>query len=240
MLAAAALRLAHVEVLRPHAAVASDTGAADHRYPTLARHRVLDSRGAGLQDLDRARPYTPILSIHTVEAGKSLRGEMTDAADVDSDASIEIVAELARYDREGEEEFAAVLAEDDASARLVLEALVSQCEYALDLSEDGGLFRHLRARLIRSESVAYAVPQLGLRFHRITTRRHYQIRPERFDMPAGKLPEPMQSLYEALPAGSYAKGKLAELAALFNPDVLPALDGVRVTTGPVTSGLQET
>lgn len=238
MLAAAALRLAAIETLRPHAVVAADTGAADHPgYPTLARHRVFDSRAAGLQDLDRTRPYTPVLSVHAVEAGKQLRGPMSDAGDLEADASIEVVAELARHDVENDVEFAAVMAESDPTARLVLEALVSQVEYALDLGADGHLFRSLRARLIRSECLAYAVPQFGLRFHRITLRRHYEIRPERFDGPAGQLPQPMHTLFQALPEGSYARAKLAELAALFGRDALPALDGVHVTSGPVSFGL---
>jgi hypothetical protein len=215
--------------------VSADTGNAV--YPTLARHRVLDSRGAGLEDLDRVAPYTPIIAVYTVEAGRKLRGPMTDAGDMEADASIEIVAELAHHDSEGDEEFAGVLAKDDPSARLVLEALVSQCDYALDLSAAGGLFRRLRAQLIEQESVVYAVPQLGLRFHRITTRRHYQIRSDDFDVAAGELPEPMRSLHAALPDGSYAKDKLTELAAYFNPDVYPPLEGVAVTAGTLSFGL---
>lgn len=245
MLAAAALRLAAIEALCPHSVVSVDTGQPSYAgYPTLARNRVFDSRAAGLQDLDRNRSFTPVLALYSPENGRQLRGEMTDADDVACDAMLDIVAELAVHDVDiGEngqsEEFAAAMASDDPDARLVLEALVSQCTYVLEHSHSSGarLFRRICARVIKAESVTFGVPQLGLRFHRVTTRLHCAVRSEDFDVPAGELPEPIRAVFNALPDGSYAKGKLAALAAHFNPDVPPALDGVQVTSGPLTYGI---
>lgn len=245
MLAAAALRLAAIEALCPHAVVSADTGLPDHvGYPTLARNRVFDSRAAGLQDLDRNKNFTPVLALYSPENGRQLRGPLTDASDVECDAMLDIVAELAVHDvdigSEGQpEEFAAAMAGDDPEARLVLEALVSQCTYVLEHSHSAGaaLFRRICKRVVKADSVTFGVPQLGLRFHRVTTRLHCEVRTEDFDVPAGDLPEPIRSVFNQLPAGSYAKAKLAALAAHFSPDQLPALDGVQVTTGPITSGI---
>lgn len=236
-LAGAALRLAAVEVLRPHRIVATDDRSGAAIYPTLARHLIYDSRGAGLADIDRDRSYTPVGCLFTAETGHRLRGEMTDIDDVEADASLDLICELCIAAIDDGEEFVGVMAEDDPQARLVLEAFVSQCLYALERSQAGGLFRKIRARLIRMESVASAVPQYGLRFQRITTRLHYQIMPDRYSDVPGELPEPMLSLHAALPDGSYAKGKLSELAALFNPDPLSPLEAVEVTSGPVKHGL---
>lgn len=231
MLAAECLRLAAIEALRPTAAVLAGTG-----FPTLARHRVFDSRAAALEDLDRSKDYTPVLSLYTAESGAQLRGPLADATDTMADAALDIVAELAISDRDAAGEFADAMAGGDPEARMVLGALNSQIRYILEHGQAGSMFRHVCKRIIKLEVVTFAVPQLGLRFHRTTTRYHCEIRDDDFDVPAGQLPEPMRRLFNALPAQSYAKAKLAALAAHFNPDVLPLLAAVEVTTGPVTSG----
>ncbi|MDB5582829.1 MAG: hypothetical protein JWR80_8005 [Bradyrhizobium sp.] len=235
MLAAEAVRLAAIEALCPTAAIAADSG-----YPTLARHRVFDSRAANLRDLDRKQDYTPVLALYTAESGAKLRGPLTDATDSEADAVIDIVAELAVSAKDGpdagSEEFVDAMAGDDAEARLVLAAMISQVRYVLAHSQAGVPFRRICKQILNTECQTFAIPQLGLRYHRVTMRLHCQIRDDDFDVPAGQLPEPMRSLFAALPTGSYARTKLAALAAHFNPDVLPALEGVTVTTGPVQSG----
>jgi hypothetical protein len=231
MLSAEALRLAAVEALRPHAAVIADAG-----YPTLARHRVFDSRPVALEDLDRARDYTPVLALYTPESGAKLRGDASDASDTDADAMLDIDGELAVSDRDDDGDFVNVMADTDPEARLVLAAMMAQVRYVLCHSQQGYVFRRICKQVLNAEFQTFAVPQLGLRYHRMKLRLNCQIRDDDFDVPAGELPEPMRSLYAALPAGSYAKGKLGELAAHFNPDVLPQLQGVTVTTGPVQSG----
>ena len=231
MLAAEALRLAAIEVLRPHAAVVADSD-----YPTLARHRVFDSRAVTLQDLDRSQSYTPVMAVYTAESGTKLRGPLTDATDTEADAIIDIVGELAVRDVEDDAEFANAMAGDDAEARLVLAAMMAQARYLLDHSPRGHAFRRICAQVTKAEYQTFALPQLGLRFQRVTMRLHCQIRDDDFNVPAGQLPEPIRSVLQALPEGSYAKAKLAALAAYFAPDVLPALDGVTLATGPVTSG----
>jgi hypothetical protein len=231
MLAAEALRLAAVEALCPYASLQADGG-----YPTLARHRVIDSRAVAVEDLDRKKDYTPILALYTPDSGAKLRGELTDATDTEADATLDVIGELAVSDKDTDGEFAAAMAETDPKARLVLAAMMAQARYVLCHSQKGYIFRRICKQVMRAEFQTFAVPQLGLRLQRITMRLHCELKDDDFDVPAGELPEPMRTLYNALPDGSYAKAKLAELAAQFSPDVLPLLEAVQVTTGPVTSG----
>lgn len=231
MLAAEALRLAAFEALCPYAALQSGSG-----FPTLAEHRVLDSSAVALEHLDRKREYTPVLSLYTPDSGAKLRGELTDASDTEADATLDVIGELAVSDKDTDGEFAAAMADTDPKARLVLAAMMAQARYVLCNSQRGSAFRKICMQVMRAEFQTFAVPQLGLRYQRITMRLHCSIHDDDFDVPAGQLPEPMRTVYNALPAGSYAKAKLAELSAQFNPDVMPLLEAIEVTTGPVTSG----
>jgi hypothetical protein len=231
MLAAEALRLAAMETLCPHAALVDDAG-----YPTLARHRVLDSRAVAIEDLDRSRSYTPVLALYTPDSGVKLRGPLTDARDTEADATLDVVGELAVSDRDTDGDFAAAMAETDPKARLVLAAMMAQARYVLLHTQKGYVFRRICKQVLDTEYQTFAVPQLGLRFQRLTMRMHCQIRDDDFDVPAGELPEPIRTLYRNLPDASYARAKLTELAAQFNPEVLPGLEAVQVTTGPATSG----
>ncbi|HXV31862.1 MAG TPA: hypothetical protein VD840_16170 [Sinorhizobium sp.] len=233
MLAAEAVRLAAIEILCPTAAVEAETG-----FPTLAGYRVYDSREVALQDLDREKAYTPVLALHTVESGVALRGEASPAGDVAADAVMDVIAELAVVagDEDGQFADAAPMAETDPSARLVLAALCAQVRMLLERSVSGGEWRRLVKRISRVDMQTFAVPEIGARWQRVTMRFHLAIRDDDFDMEGGGLPEPVRSLYEALPAGSYARGKLAELAAAFNGETLPPLEAVKITTSAIDSG----
>lgn len=232
MLAAEAMRLAAVEVLCPTAATRGEAA-----YPTLAGKRVYDSRAVPLEDLDGDAPFTPVIALYTTESGVSLRGPMAAADDTEADAVLDIVAELAvSSDDEGETIADAMIAEDP-KARLVLAALCSQVRSLLERSQSGGLWRTVVKRIIKTEYQSFAVPQLGLRWQRITIRMHCEVRDDDYQMTDGGLPEPIRSLYAKLPADSYAKIQLATLFAHFAPELLPSLREVRVTTAGVTSGL---
>ncbi|MBY5709716.1 hypothetical protein [Rhizobium leguminosarum] len=220
MLAAEALRLAAIEVLRPTAAVEAGTG-----FPTIAGVNVLDSREIAIEDIDTNKPYTPVLSLFTKESGAVLRGPMAAADDSEADAVIDIVAELAVVDRVDDNEFSAVMAATDPEARLVLAALCSQVRYLLEFSQAGILWRMISARTIRLEEQTFAVADLGIRLQRVTMRYHCQICDDDFDMDDGGLPQPIRRVYEALPAQSYAKAKLAALAAYFVAEELPPFEG---------------
>ncbi|NLS02318.1 hypothetical protein HGP14_02900 [Rhizobium sp. P32RR-XVIII] len=231
MLAAEALRLAAIEVLRPTAAVEAGEG-----FPTLAGLNVLDSREIAVQDIDRDKPYTPILVLHTAEAGVALRGALSSAEDTAANAALDIVAELAVVENDKDGEFADALAASDPEARLVLAALCSQVRYLLERSQAGGLWRRLVRRIVNIEYQPFEVPNIGMRWQRITMRFHCEIRDDDFEVEG--LPEPMATVYAALPSQSYAKAKLASLASHFSRDVLPRLEGVDVDTGDNMPGFK--
>jgi hypothetical protein len=233
MLAAEAVRLAAVEILCPTAAVEGS-----EPFPTLAGRRVYDSREVALQDIDQERDYTPVLAIHTVESGVTLRGEASAWWDAVSDAVMDVVAELAVVagDEDGQFADAAPMAETDPSARLVLSALCSQVRFLLERSAGGGLWRMLVKRITKIEMQTFAVPEIGARWQRVTMRFHLEIWGDEVDSVNGGLPEPIKSVYEALPAGSYACAKLAELAAAFSGEPQTPLNSVKLAAGSVTSG----
>src|SRR5690606_18635340 len=99
-----------------------------------------------------------------------------------------------------------------------------------------GLWRRLVKHVVDIDQQTFAVPDFGLRLHRVSMRFRLDIADDDFDMENGGLPEPIRSVYAALPAGSYAAGKLAELAAAFSAEPQTPLDAVTITTGPIESG----
>ena len=82
-----------------------------------------------------------------------------------------------------------------------------------------------RAWIERADNETFAIPGLGLRYLRNTTKLRIRVNGE-FLTAAGKLPAPIRALFEALPAESYARTTLAKLEGLFNPQTLPALETV--------------
>jgi hypothetical protein len=231
MLSAEALRIAAVEVLLPTASLLSDSN-----YPTLAGSRVYDSRVVPLEDLRQDGQYTPVLSLYTPESGVKLRGPHAAADDTEADACLDIVAELAVKATVNGEAMAIPSASDDPAARMVLAFLCSQVRYRLERSKDGLLWRRLVKSIINTEYKTFAMPEVGLRYHSVHTRMHCDIADDDFDMAAGGMPEPLASLYAALPEQSYAKAKLAVLAGCFAGEPLPMLKEARSTNAPIIFG----
>lgn len=227
MLSAEALRLAAHEVLCPTTAVMSGVG-----FPTLAQHRVFDSRAAAVAEIDGRdqRGYTPVLSLYTQESAIVRRGEAADEGDNECQTVLLVVAELAVVSRDDAGEFADALAGSDPDARLVLAALTSQVRFLLEFSQGGFLFRSTGIAVRRIEEETFAVPSMGLRWHRVTMRVTAAIPDDEFDADMGGLPEPVKGLLSKLPVGSYAKGKLEELAGYFANDPRPPLE--EITIGP--------
>jgi hypothetical protein len=211
MLSAEAARLAALEVLCPTAALAGD-GA----FPTLAGVRIFDSRLVGIDDLDRDAKFTPVLALFTTDASTAPRGEIGAFDDGAAEGVLEIVAELAvAANDEAGAPFADAMPADDWDARLVLAALCAQVRRLLMYDERGRLFRRFVRRVVRWEEEAFAIPQLGARWHRITLRLTLSLPDDEFSDSAG-LPEPLATLAGLLPAGSPAAAKLAVLAGHFN------------------------
>lgn len=228
MFSAEAMRLAAIEVVTPYAALQAGAG-----FPTLAGKRAYDSRAAAIGDLDEALAYTPVLSFYTASSRLQQRGDAADFDDGQCEAVLEIVAELAvaAQDEDGSP-FADAMADGDPDARLVLAALVSQVVFLLTESQAGTLFRELVLGIRRIEEEPFALPNLGLRWQRTTIRMTCGLPQDRFDIDAGGLPEPVRSLMGRLPAGSYARARLAALAAHFAADPRPPLDGVAIYDDP--------
>jgi hypothetical protein len=226
MLAAEALRLAAIEVLRPTSAMQTGDG-----FPTLAREHVFDSRSASLQDLDQTASYTPTLALYTPASRSTRRGPHSDATDSDAVATLEIIAELSTQAEDSEGAFADSLgmADTDAKARLVLSALTAQVHYMLEWSPEGALFRRLATRIIGMSEEAHAVPQLGLRWSRVFLTYTCEVPDDDFSAPG--LPEPLASLAAALPAQSYAKEKLTELGEAFVQPTPVPLEEIRMAAG---------
>lgn len=226
MLSAEAVRLVAVETLCPTAAIVAGTG-----FPTLAGKRVFDSRPATLSEIDREAEYTPVVSLYTRRSSSSLRGALTDNTDTMTTTVLDIVAELAVVTRDteaGQPDYVDAMADGDPTARLVLAALAGQIRFLLTNGAAGTAWRRLVREVVRVDTETFAIPEFGLRFQRLMLSFELSIREDRFDLANGGLPEPLRSVHAALPAQSYAKTKLTELAGHFvgePPDVLSEIAG---------------
>lgn len=231
MLSAEAMRLAAVEVLCPTASLTSGV------FPTLAGSAVLDSRAVALQDLDESRVYTPVLALHTRSSEAALRGQGAAVDDTDAHAILEVVAELAvvAQDESGGA-YADAMAGGDADARLVLAALAAQVRWLLTQAEAGRLFRRVVKAVERIDEETFGVPELGIRWQRVTLRFHCHISDDDFSDAPG-LPEPLATIAAALPANSYAKAKLERLATHFLGQTRDGLDTVTFTDPDTGAGM---
>ncbi|MBB3965948.1 hypothetical protein [Rhizobium metallidurans] len=219
MLAPDALRLITIETLRPTSAVLAKGG-----FPTFAGKNVLDSRAVSTQDIDHTQAYTPVLSVHTGTSTNTSRGALADLEDFECECVLDIRAELAIAAEEGGTVYAVPMAATDAEGELVLSALCAQVQFLLERSERGVAWRRIAPRVISLEEMPFEFPDLGLRYLRRTMRYRLQVPGDLFLASEGGLPEPMRSIFEALPEQSYAKAKLAELAGYFTAETAPPLE----------------
>lgn len=225
MLTAEAARLAALEVLCPTAALDADAN-----YPTLARHRVFDSRQVGIDDLDADEKFTPCLALYTAEASTLPRGDAASWDDTEARSVLEIVAELAvaSTDEDGQP-FADAMPGDDWDARLVLAALCAQVRRLLQHDPAGFLFRNFVRRIETIAEETFAIPQLGARWHRVTMRFTLSLPDDVYSDVSG-LPAPISALAAILPAASPARARLATLANHFGAIARTPLAGIDVNT----------
>lgn len=237
-LSAEAMRLAAVEALCPSDALALEMSeAGSGSFPTLARERVYDSRQIRIDELD-GKAWTPTLALYTPDSSANARGEFSGQDDMQATSMLEIVGELATTAKDSAGSFVdAAVASGDPEARLVLSAMMAQVRQALFISQRGRALMKLVVKHVGSMSCeTFGVPELGLRYHRMVMKISAIVRDDDFSAADGALPEPCASLYAALPDASYAKAKLAELAAAFSLDATAPLQSIHITTGPVESG----
>ncbi len=220
MLAPEAWRLITVEVLRPTASLTSGV------FPTVAGRLVYDSREIAVQDISTERPYTPVLALHSSTAALKPRGEPAALDDLEHEAVLDIVAELAVVAGDEAGAYADALAGTDPNARLVLAALCSKVRFLLERSSSGAPWRKLVKRIVSVEAIPFAIPDLGWRYQRTTLRYTVELAADVFNVEEGGLPEPIRSVFNSLPAESYAKAKLAELAGYFSAESVEKLEEI--------------
>ena len=232
MLAAAALRLAAIETLAPTAAIVSGVG-----FPTLAGHRVYDSRAISSADLERGVAFTPSLSVYTEDVRIERRGATATSVHGNARCDLVVVAELAELarDESGAEirEASGNLATDavingDAGMHLILSALTAQARAALVRAPAGVAFRRVAKAVPDVRIEAFGLPQYGVRFARNVMTLSFEIADDQFTDAAG-FPEPLRSVFAELPDGSYAKGRLAQLAAAFGATSRDQLEAIGLT-----------
>lgn len=232
MIAIDAVRLAIVEILRPSAQVAKLEAAEAATFPTIAAHRVYDSRSIQLQDLDPNAAMTPTVAVYTDRGRWTRNGEGASYDDAVVTTAIDIVSELAVRAADEDGDFADA-APSDPVARLRLGALVSQIVFALTASDDGNRLRRF-AIIDAIESHSFDIPSLGLRYLRTSTRLDIRLMCD-MRTEAGALPQPMRSFFDGLPAQSYARQSLAELEGAFDPQARAPLSGIVMAETDVTA-----
>ncbi|WAC26421.1 hypothetical protein [Ancylobacter sp. SL191] len=233
MLAAAALRLAVIEALCPTAAVRGEDGAT---FPTLAEHRVFDSRQILVDELDDARPYTPSISVYVEDVRVERRGDAAPSVRGNPTCTLVIVTELAEIARDPDGDAVRqengnlatmALVDSDPRQRLVLEALTAQVRKVIVRGPEAVAVRRVMKAVQSIELEAFSLPQLSRRWLRYLMLVSCEIADDKFTDAPG-LPEPLRSVAAELPDGSYAKAKLAELGAAFLATSRDALDGIDV------------
>lgn len=221
-IAAEIARLAAVESLCPTSALR-----AGDALPTLARDRIFDSRRPSIDALDPDKEYTPVLSLFTRKSESARRGMGQGSVARNGRTVLEVVAELAvsATDEDGSA-FADAMAGSDPKARIVLAALCAQVRYVLTAGPTGAIFRQIVMAVDGIEEEGFAVPELGLRWQRTTMLFDCQIPDDDFSGGAG-LPQPAGRAAALLPANSYAKATLDNMAAQFASGApLPAIETI--------------
>ncbi|ORE90997.1 hypothetical protein [Aurantimonas sp. 22II-16-19i] len=230
MLTAEAMRLAAYEALCPTAALAAGTG-----FPTLAGDRVFDSRAIAVDELDDGLAYTPSISLYTEDKKIERRGPMTSAGPMGfASASLAVVCDLAVSATDEGETSTMPLAGSDPKARLVLASLVAQVRQVLTRGETAAGFRMVSKAITEIVIEPFILPEMGLRWHREIMTLRCDIADD--DFGAAALPTSVERLRLALPAGSYARGRLDDLAAYFTAPAAPVPLATIGLVAPVGAG----
>jgi len=227
MLAAAALRLSAVEALCPTAAMLAGSG-----FPTMAGRNVYDSRQITVDELTVDAAWTPSLGVFTEDIQIERRGDAAGSAIGNPTVDLVITVELARHSSVQGEEAVQIVEDGDPKANLVLDALTAQVRKTLVYAPRGTAFRRIMSS-VRSVTIQSAgLPQYGIRLMCRIMTFSCVVGDDKYTDEAG-LPEPMKSLFDGLPDGSYAKAKLTELGEAFLAPARTPLAGLNLhpTTG---------
>lgn len=234
MLFESAARLALVEALAPTSSV---QGAGN--FPTMAAGNVFDSRRVALADFDLSagKNRVAVISVYSGQSESVRRGDASPVDDRAATVTLELIVELAiRFDAEGG--FVDADVANDAEAELKLSTIVAQIRRVIDVAPEGHIFRKVtQGSVIKFASVPDVMPETGLRMARRFVTIEVDIHDDDYAADGG-LPEPLATLNSLLPADSYAKSQISELALLFEALPSDPLEGVSVTAngGPDASG----
>lgn len=227
MLVAEIVRLAAIEVLCPTASINSNSD-----FPTLAGKNVLDSRELDISELDNEEPFTPVLALYTGNVDSENRSGDAGGDDFDNTCILEVVGELVviQRDEEADENFVDAMAGSDPAAKMTLAAMMTQVRHLLETSPSGQIFRQFVRSVNKYEAEPFAVPNLGLRWQRITGRFTVSIGSDCLDAATGQ-PDVLRDLVTLLPAGSYALSQASKLLDQFNAPVNTPLETPDVMQG---------
>ena len=201
-------RLAAIEALAPTDALLAETN-----FPTLAGRLVFDSRSPNVDEVGGKQ--VPTLALFTRSAASPRRGDGAGSVSRFGRTIIEIVAEISVVDHDEHGDFVdALTSGPDPQARIKLAALCAQVRYTLLQGPTGHVFRKAVMAVDGIDMEAFAIPELGLRYHRNTLRYDCQIPDDQWGE-AGGLPEPAASIMAMFHDQSPARRTLQELAASF-------------------------
>lgn len=229
-----ALRLAVVEALAPTAKVlAQAEGQAVTDWPTLARHRVLDSQIEAAAATE-AEAMTPIVAVFTDESDAVAQGDGQDA-EIDPretvTLAIEVQVPVASRDADGQVMIG--LAETDALAEAFVNTICGQIRAALTRARMDGPLRHVLVTVDKTASRAWSDADTMQRLSARRIEMTCRIRPDG-ELPRGaagldRLPFPLREVALALPANGYGRLAAERVASLLtDPAAFPALQELRL------------
>lgn len=218
---ATALRHAVREVLAPFAAYQPGT-----EFSTIAQGRVFVDRNAFADDLGDTGEAQPTISIYTPQRDGVERGRSQGSASADWMIDLHILLTMAVIDDEaGESSVMAAASTPEAEANL--DYLGLQIRQLLLVSEAGLLFRRLAKKVPKIQARSFFMPeyQLAIAQHEliVTCECDDALRDD-----AGGLPERVDQVRLALPAGSDGRRYLDQFAAAIDPITRVPLNEIRL------------
>lgn len=227
LLGATAVRLGAVEALCPTVAV---HGGTDAVFPTLAGRHVYDSRSIPIDQIKKSRAPVPTIGVYTETVRGAVRGDAQGSAPSNCTVDLLIEAEIVVFvGPAGGVPEGTGWGSSDAGGEMLLDFLVSQVRRALVDAVGGGILHRIVKRIVEFEAHPLRDLASGARINRRTLRLRCEVDDDRWNR-AGGLPEPLATLRERLPEGSYALGQLDTIADAIRPDApRTALEEIRMT-----------
>lgn len=226
-----ALRLAVVEALSPYA----QHVAAEPVWPTFAGVRVYDSQ-IGPVDVS-GDDMLPVIIVSVDAAKTDPHGsaqDVTVSGDGKETATLgfEIEVPVAQLGEDGSTVYA--VGPTDAAAKAFLEMIEDQILQRIGDARMDGALRHVLDAVMEIDSQPFSDPDAGILLSATRLELKCQIR-QRASWPAppqtglARLPDPLRSVAQALPAQSYGGLIAAGIAELLgNPALFPALNDLRL------------